>query len=114
MAAKSAVELGRIQCDVALQQVEAQLCPLPHARCVTPCTAAAMGTGQSWAACKGTGPYAQMYSSAHIIVSDGVVEAGVGAPQPDGLLVVRPSCFLLAVKVPNVYRLATCAHPLLL
>lgn len=44
----------------------------------------------------------------HIIVSDGVVEAGVGSPQPDGLLVIRPGCVLLTVKISNMYRLATC------
>jgi len=44
----------------------------------------------------------------HIIVSDGVIEAGVGAPQPNGLLVICPGCILLAVKISNMYRLATC------
>jgi hypothetical protein len=44
----------------------------------------------------------------HIIVSDGVVEASVGSPQPNGLLVICPGCILLAVKIPNMYRLAAC------
>ena len=45
---------------------------------------------------------------AYIIVSDGVVEAGIRPSQPDGLLVIRPGSILLAVKVAYVHRLATC------
>ena len=45
---------------------------------------------------------------AYIVVSDGEVEACVGATQPDGLLVVGTRRPLLAVKVPNVHRLAAC------
>lgn len=49
-----------------------------------------------------------MVCATHIIVSDGVVEASVGSPQPNGLLVICPGCILLAVKVSDMYRLATC------
>lgn len=48
--------------------------------------------------------------NAYIIVSDGEVEAGVGASQPNGFLVIGSGCPLLAVKVPDMHWLAACTH----
>ena len=52
----------------------------------------------------------QIVCDAYIIVSDGEVEACVGSSQPNGFLVIGTRCSLLAVKVPDMHRLAACTH----
>lgn len=44
----------------------------------------------------------------YIIVGNGEIEAGVGPSQADGFLVIGTRRILLAVKVPDVHRFATC------